>query len=220
MSRFSLHHLALPTLGALAASCVSPPVHQGPTPDERLEALLSASEEPDLELARQLRALSLQAPGHVPTLIADAALSMETGRDERAVSLLDLALKAEPDNVEAVQLAVQLAARSGDLAGAHRRVEAALRTRPDAPGLHEAYAALLYVEGEYPEAVAALDRADALSGGMTWRSHYHRGLIAEDLGELEAAEGHYESCTLDAPDFEPAARRLRWIRAQQASEKD
>jgi predicted Zn-dependent protease len=147
-------------------------------------------------------------------LIADAALSIETGRPDRAVSLLDMALKAEPDNVDAVQLSVQVAARSGDLAGAHRRVEAALRTRPDAPGLHESHAALLFVEERYPEALEALDRADALAGETSWRSHYHRGLIAENCGELEDAERHYHLCQDLEPSFEPAGRRLRWIQAQ------
>ena len=206
----------LPALlvGLALSACVTPPLNERPSADEQLEQLLEAPDAPAPELARDLRSLSLQQPEHVPTLIADAALSIETGRPDRAVSLLDLALKAEPDNVDAVQLAVQVAARSGDLAGAHRRVEAALRTRPDAPGLHEAHAALLFVEERYPEALEALDRADALTGGASWRSHYHRGLIAEDLGELPVAERHYASCTALRPTFEPAARRLRWIQAQ------
>jgi len=201
-------------LGALLTGCVTPPLNERPSADEQLDQLLETQDAPAPELARDLRSLSLQQPEHVPTLIADAALSIETGRPDRAVSLLDMALKAEPDNVDAVQLSVQVAARSGDLAGAHRRVEAALRTRPDAPGLHEAHAALLFVEERYPEALEALDRADALAGETSWRSHYHRGLIAEDLGELEDAERHYRSCQDLEPSFEPAGRRLRWIQAQ------
>ncbi len=205
-------------LGAQLTGCVTPPLNELPSADEQLDQLLESTDAPAPALARDLRSLSLQQPEHVPTLIADAALSIETGRSDRAVSLLDMALKAEPDNVDAVQLSVQVAARSGDLAGAHRRVEAALRTRPDAPGLHEAHAALLFVEERYPEALEALDRADALAGEASWRSHYHRGLIAEDLGELEDAERHYRLCQDLEPSFEPAARRLRWILAQASLE--
>ncbi len=201
-------------LSAQLTGCVTPPLNERPSAGEQLEQLLETPDAPAPELARDLRSLSLQHPEHVPTLIADAALSIETGRPDRAVTLLDLALKAEPDNVDAVQLSVQVAARSGDLAGAHRRVEAALRTRPDAPGLHEAYAALLFVEERYAEALEALDRADALAGGTSWRSHYHRGLIAEDQGELADAERHYRSCQDLKPSFEPAGRRLRWMQAQ------
>jgi len=223
MYRSNPPRLALAATLALVvqlSACISPPVLEQPSPDAQLDSLLSTTTEPSPDLARGVRALSLEQPGHVPTLIADAALSMETDRQERARSLLDMALKSEPDNVDAVQLAVQLAARSGDLAGAHRRVEAALRTRPDAPGLHEAHAALLFVEGRYTEALAALDRADALAGEASWRSAYHRGLIAEDLGELEVAERHYLECTAMDATFEPAARRLRWVRAQRASLDD
>jgi tetratricopeptide (TPR) repeat protein len=206
-------------LSAQLTGCLTPPLTERPSANEKLGQLLEAPDAPAPELARDLRSLSLQHPQHVPTLIADAALSIETGRADRAVSLLDLALKAEPDNVDAVQLSVQVAARSGDLAGAHRRVEGALRTRPDSPGLHEAHAALLFVERRYAEALEALDRADALAGETSWRSHYHRGLVAEDLGELEVAERHYETCNDLEPTFEPAARRLRWIRAQAAIEE-
>lgn len=215
MPRSILSKPALITCLALSvqlSACVTPPLSERPSADEQLEQLLDGPK--SAGLASDLRALSLQQPNHVPTLIADAALSVATGRTERAVSLLDLALKAEPDNVDAVTLSVRVAARSGDLAGAHRRVEGALRTRPDSPGLHESHAALLFVERRYEEALEALDRADALTGEVSWRSHYHRGLIAEDLGEVAAAETHFAACTELQPDFEPAARRLRWIKAQ------
>lgn len=204
-------------LGLQSVSCVSPPPGGGPSADARLESLLSGADGRDPEtLARDLRGLTLGNRRHVPTLVADAALSIETGRFDRAAALLDTALGVEPDNVDAVLLATRLAARDGDLAGARRRVETALRTRPDAPGLHEASAALAYLEDRHEEALASLDRADALAGETSWRSEYHRGLIAEDRGELDAAERHYSRCEELEPSFEPAARRRRWIASQRS----
>lgn len=206
-------------LGLQLAACVSPPVGGGPPADERLEWILSNQEgSTQEELARDLRVLTLDHPRHVPSLVADAAVSIETGRTDRAIALLDTVLNAEPDHVDAVLLWTRVAARSGDLAGARRRVEAALRTRPDSPELHEAAASLMYLEDRFGEAIEALDRADALRGGDSWRSAYHRGLIDEARGELEAAEGHYSRCVELDSSFEPAARRLRWIAAERAGE--
>lgn len=206
-------------LGLQLAACVSPPVGGGPPADERLEWILSNQEgSTQEELARDLRVLTLDHPRHVPSLVADAAVSIETGRTDRAIALLDTVLNAEPDHVDAVLLWTRVAARSGDLAGARRRVEAALRTRPDSPELHEAAASLMYLEDRFGEAIEALDRADALRGADSWRSAYHRGLIDEARGELEAAEGHYSRCVELDSSFEPAARRLRWIAAERAGE--
>jgi len=206
-------------LGLQLAACVSPPVGGGPPADERLEWILSNQEgSTQEELARDLRVLTLDHPRHVPSLVADAAMSIETGRTDRAIALLDTVLNAEPDHVDAVLLWTRVAARSGDLAGARRRVEAALRTRPDSPELHEADASLMYLEDRFDEAIQALDRADALRGEGSWRSAYHRGLIDEARGELEAAEGHYSRCVELDPSFEPAARRLRWIAAERTGE--
>ncbi len=217
-SAFAGRALAL-LLGLQLAACVSPPVGGGLPADERLELILSNQEgATQEELARDLRFLTLDHPRHVPSLVADAAVSIETGRTDRAVALLDTVLSAEPDQVDAVLLWTRVAAGSGDLAGARRRVEAALRTRPDLPELHEADASLMYLEDRLGEAIQALDRADALRGGESWRSAYHRGLIDEARGELEAAEGHYSRCVELDSSFEPAARRLRWIAAERAGE--
>ena len=217
-SAFAGRALAL-MLGLQLAACVSPPVGGGPPADERLERILSNQEGSTQEqLARDLRVLTLDHPRHVPSLVADAAVSIETGRTDRAIALLDTVLNAEPDHVDAVLLWTRVAARSGDLAGARRRVEAALRTRPDSPEPHEAAASLMYLEDRLDEAIGALDRADALRGGDSWRGAYHRGLIDEARGELEAAEGHYSRCVELDSSFEPAARRLRWIAAERAGE--
>lgn len=207
-------------LGLQLAACVSPPVGGGPPADERLEWILSNQDgSTQEELARDLRVLTLDHPRHVPSLVADAAVSIETGRTDRAIALLDTVLSVEPDHVDAVLLWTRVAARSGDLAGARRRVEAALRTRPDSPELHEADASLMYLEDRFGEALQALDRADLLRGQESWRSAYHRGLIDEARGELEAAERHYSLCVELYPSFEPAARRLRWIAAERAGEE-
>ena len=144
-------------------------------------------------------------------------MSIETGRTDRAIALLDTVLNAEPDHVDAVLLWTRVAARSRVTnRRARRRVEAALRTRPD-PELHEAAASLMYwrIASTRPSG-PSIARTPCAGGSR--RGAYHRGLIDEARGELEAAEGHYSRCVGSTPPFEPAARRLRWIAAERAGE--
>lgn len=216
MRPLSMRLLAL-VAGVQLAACVSPPIGREPSPSADLKSVLTGGRDlPVEQLARSLRALSLEHPRHVPTLVADAALCLETGRVGRATALLDAALQLAPDHGDAVLLATKVAARSGDLGSAWRRVNAALRTRPDAPELHEASAALHFLEEQYGESLAALDRADALAGEASWRSSYHRGLVAEAQGNLTAARDYFLQCEDDASAFEPAVRRRRWIESQMA----
>lgn len=201
-------------IALFAVACVSPPLHGGPSADARLEALLQGADDlQDRELYRGVRALSLDHPRHVPTLLADAALTLEAGQPGRAMALLDSALAIEPDNVDAVLLATRETTKNGDLAGARRRIKAALNQRPDEPLLHESDAAILFLEGRHKEAVLALDKADALADELSWRSSYHRGLIAEAQENNAEAEAHFARCLKLAPGFEPAARRQRALKA-------
>ncbi|MBL6720644.1 MAG: tetratricopeptide repeat protein [Planctomycetes bacterium] len=208
----------LPAVAALLAlglsGCAATPTSGPESPEERLQHLLETSPTSTQELSKAVRALSLESPDAIPVLVADAALSLETGRTERAASLVQRVLAAQPDHVDALLIATRISARTGDLAGAHRRIDAALRLRPDRPELHEAQAAVLFVEERLSEASAALDRADALRGGPSWRNEYHRGLIAEGQDDLTAAARHYSRCLDLEASFEPAMNRRRWVAAQ------
>ncbi|MEM8709829.1 MAG: tetratricopeptide repeat protein, partial [Planctomycetota bacterium] len=161
--RGQLRCLALLTV--LITSCVSPPIGHEPGADERLRSVLSqypAGSDADAQrLDRDVRSIHLDHPRHVPTLVADAALAIEAGDGERAMFLLDQALALEADNVDAAVLAVGQSVRDGDVRGAQRRLDDALRLRPDHPALHEASASIEFVEERYAEALLAL--ADRLA---------------------------------------------------------
>jgi len=206
-----LRDLATTLLLALGATaCVSRPLDRPVSPDVRLESALSNRD--DVEpavLARTLRGLSLESSRHVPTLVADAAVSLSEGRNARALALVEAALRLDPAHVDAVLIRIRLAALDGDIARAEQRIDAALRMKPDEAALHEGRASLHFIEGEYAEALDALDRADRLDDGSSPRRRFDRGLVEEHMGDDEAAMASYRSCLdLDAG-FEPAARRLR-----------
>lgn len=219
----SQRRLRLPLIAALlalgASGCAATSSSDPETPEGKLKHLLQAPHASTQELAKAVRHLSLESPETVPILVADAALCFETGRIERAMSQADRALAIEPDHVDALLIATRISARTGDLAGAHRRIDTALRLRPDRPELHEAQAAVMFVEERLSEARAALDRADALRSGPSWRTEYHRGLIAEAEDDFPAAARYYTRCIDLEMSFEPARNRLRWVVAQMETQK-
>ncbi|MEL6431633.1 MAG: hypothetical protein AAFR54_20855, partial [Planctomycetota bacterium] len=131
-------------------------------------------------------------------------------------ALLDTALRLEPGHVDATVLSVRLASEAGDLAGAERRIEAALVLRPDAAELYESRAALAFLDARYSDATRALDRAHELTGEETWSVAYHRGLVAEARGDRAGAEEAFRRCVELEPGFEPAARRLRALESQRS----
>ena len=160
-----------------------------------------------------VRALALDHPRHVPTLVANASLAFEAADPVGAQKYLDQALRVEPRHIDATLLRVRIAAEAGNLPYARRRLEELLDLTPDEASLHEALAGVLYLDGEYERATRELElaarlRETTVPGGVT---DYHRGLVAEAAGDLDAARAHYRrSLELD-PDFEPAARRWRWL---------
>lgn len=211
---------ALALLVALTApACLTPAPTKILSPDEELGRTLSPVSDGDVSdrtrarLAVDVRSLSLRHSNHVPTLVADAALSLDAGNVDRARTSVERALSIDPDHVPGLILAARLATESGNLRAAEKHLVGGLRTRPDDPRLHEALAGTLYVRGDYQSALEALDVADALSGedGPRWRTDFHRGLIAEALGDLENARAAYTSSVQENGAFEPAARRLQWL---------
>ena len=212
------------------ASCLTPTPTWYGKPDQELEALLSqlrdvrggafegeASRAPESpqegELVRAIEALSLTYPSHVPVLVACASLAYERSDSVRAQKLLDQALAIRPDHVPATLLRVRIASEAGNLPYARRRLTEQLQLTPDDSVLHEAYAGVLYLLGDYEEALLELDLSDRLrrapQGG--WSTNYHRGLIAEAQGDLGAALGYYQLSCAQNTEFEPAARRRRWL---------
>ena len=163
-------------------------------------------------LRREIERLSLHFPGHVPTLLACALVSVDAGEPERAQAYLDRLFKLEPLHPDAAILRARLAERDGNLPLARRVLEQQLRAAPDHSGLHEALAGVLWQAGEAERARAHLARAEAL-GAPPWRMAYDRGLLAESLGDREAAMSEYRRALELDPLLAPARQRLRALEA-------
>jgi len=128
-------------------------------------------------LRREIERLAVVCPGHVPTLMANAVIAYEDEhRPAKAQQLLDLILAQAMKHADAAILRARIAAEEGNLPFAHRLLEQQLRLAPDHAGLHETYAATLYLERQFADATRELTTAAAL-GAPGWRVAYHRGLI-------------------------------------------
>lgn len=168
-------------------------------------------------LRREIEGLAMHFPGHVPTLFACALVALDAGEPERAQSYLDHLFKLAPVHADAALLRARLAERDGNLPLARRLLEQQLGAAPDHSGLHEALAGVLWQAGEVERARGHLARAEAL-GAPPWRMAYNRGLLAESLGQREAAMAEFRRALELDPLLSPARQRLRALEAGAADE--
>jgi len=233
----SFHLLALVFFACLSG-CLTPPPTKTISPDERLESLLTQLRDVrggefdggsehggatprEAQLIRRIHELTLTFPRHVPILVASASLAYENNDSVRAQKYLDQALALEPSNAVATLLRVRIAAEAGNLPYARRKLGEQIDLAPDDPSLREALSGIHYLAGDYEDALEELDIADRLRDDDENRSvtQYHRGLIAEAQGDVEAAKEHYRQSQEQDPEYQPAARRLRWLEASAAPEE-
>lgn len=219
-------------------SCLTPPPSRVGSPDEELGTLLEQLHDArggtfakeagiadtaaarEGRIRREIERLAVVHPRHVPVLVANASLAYERNDPVGAQKYLDQALALDPSHTQATLLRVRIAAEAGNLPYARRMLRDHLELAPDRPELHEALGGILYLTGDYDEALAALDVADRLrevpvEGEPATPSvtHYHRGLIAEARGDFAVALESYRRSQEQSPDFEPAAVRLKWLEA-------
>jgi tetratricopeptide (TPR) repeat protein len=160
----------------------------------------------------EIRRLALEFPTHVPTLFANAMLSYEVDDRESAQRYLDRLLAIHPGHADAAVLRCRIALREGDVPLANKILERAIAVSPDQAELHETKAAVAYVAGHFDAAQADLATAENL-GAPRWRIAFHRGLIAESVGERDLALSQYAIVLSERPEFEPAQARSRALQA-------
>lgn len=171
------------------------------------------------EIARELREMTLVHPRHVPTLVANAAVAYEGNDSTGAQRFLDQALRLQPDHVSATLLRVRIAAEAGNLPYSLRKLEEQIQLAPDSPALRETRAGVYFLLEDYERALFDLDTVERLRGDEedSWRTEYHRGLIAEAQGLNQKAQDHYFRCRELNPDFEAAERRWYWLESSESS---
>jgi tetratricopeptide (TPR) repeat protein len=164
-------------------------------------------------LRREIERLAAVCPGHVPVLMANAVLAYDDNRPAEAQQVLDLILSRPRPFPEAAILRARIAIEEGNVPFARRLLEQQIKLVPDQPGLHETYAAALYLDGNLSVARDELTMA-AVLGAPRWRIAYHLGLIEEASGRGDEASRLYAEALQGNPGFAPADSRLRALRAR------
>ena len=164
-------------------------------------------------LRREIARLGVVCPAHTPTLMANAVIAYDERRPVESQQLLDMILAQPRSYPDAAVLRARIGIEEGNLPFAQRLLEQHIRLVPDHSGLHETYAAALYLGKKMPEARSELTMAGAL-GAPRWRIAYHLGLIEEALGRGVEAGQLYAEALQGNPGWAPAESRLKALRAR------
>ena len=163
-------------------------------------------------LRREIERLALVCPGHVPTLLANAVIAYEDDhRPAKSQQFLDQVLAQSRNYPDAAILRARIALEEGNIPFARRLLERQITLTPDHAGLHETYAATLYLVRQLPEARRELTTASAL-GAPRWRIAYHLGLIEEASGRPDEARRYYSEALDGNPGWAPAQSHLKGLR--------
>jgi tetratricopeptide (TPR) repeat protein len=163
-------------------------------------------------LEAEIARLAVVCPGHAPTLMANAVIAYDQHRPQDSQAYLDLILSQPRPFPDAAVLRAQIALEEGNVPFARRLLEQEILLVPDHAGLHEVYAATLFVDRRLDQARAELTRAAAL-GAPRWRVAYHLGMIEELSGHPDDAARLYMEALQGNPAFTAADSRLRALRA-------
>ncbi len=168
-------------------------------------ALLSDDAQTMLQKAAKLPYESLIRVAEIFQMVGDG--SFKTGDIERSTKEYDVVLTLNPDNVIAVNnYAYYLAIGGGDLDKAEELSRKAVGEQPENPTYLDTLAWILYLKGEYAEALALQEKAmenitpDAESSGEYWD---HFGDIQYMNGEKDKAlESWKKALELDSDNKE------------------
>ena len=164
-------------------------------------------------LEREIATLGVVCPAHAPTLMANAVIAYDKQRPADSQQMLDVVLSQPHGYPDAAVLRARIAIEEGNVPFAQRLLLQQIKLVPDHSGLHETYAAALYLDGKMAEARGELSMAGLL-GAPRWRVAYHLGLIEEALGLGVEASQLYAEALQGNPGWAPADSRLRALRAR------
>ncbi len=116
---------------------------------------------------------------------------IKKGEPDKALPMVQLAIQEAPDNYELHMIEGRLLRDRRQFMPAAQAFVDALQVRPDSPEAWKELAAMLIQIEDYPKALAALDRVEAL-GDAPVSVHFFRGLIWDKMRNPENALASYQ----------------------------
>ena len=137
-------------------------------------------------------------PFDIGQVLQDALSLHQQGRLRDAEKLYARALKAVPDNFDALHLLGLVKAQSGQMGEAHRLISAALKINPNVPDVLINFANVQHGLKRDDEALATLDKCLALRPGDP-DALLHRGNILNVLGRPDEALSCFDAVLARSP---------------------
>ncbi len=156
---------------------------------ERLGALLLANRQ-YAEALPQLERAYRQEPSQA-NRVALAMAWLFSGQQDKALPLLEQAVAAEPSNYDLRMMYGRALRDHKQYAAAAGQFAEATRLKPAEAGAWSEWAGVLYLSGQYPQALAAFDRARQL-GEDTPGNSFLRAIILDKLKQLKPAMEAYQ----------------------------
>ena len=143
--------------------------------------------------------------------LADASSMIDAGKYELAEPILREVLAADGDYFAAYGELGRCLLRLKRLPEAVQNLKRAMELDPGAEGVQSMLGATLFMQGDYPAAVEALELAIRLNPD-TYQNYFNLGMTMEKLDRMDEAIRQYEDCLERAPDLEQARQRLEALR--------
>jgi tetratricopeptide (TPR) repeat protein len=162
------------------------------------------------ELMGAVQELDLGAQTHLRR-----SLELEQqGRLAEAIDEQELALQADPKNVQANINLISLYARVGQPEKAEQCFQTAVRLNPDRADAYYDHGVLLYTQGKYQEAEQAYRQALKINPYYA-ESHNNLGVLLEKQGQTEAAMEEYRAAIKNQPGYRLAHYHIATIFVRQ-----
>lgn len=163
------------------------------------------------EIRYEIERLAFEHPRHVPTLLANAQIAIDSGDSATAITYLDGVFSVWPSNPEAAILRSRIALADGNVMFARDLLDTQIELNPAHAELRAARAHIALLDGDFDGARDHLTAAENL-GAEPWRIAYNRGLVEEKAGNAAQARRHYlESLELN-PEHSASEERLNGLR--------
>jgi tetratricopeptide (TPR) repeat protein len=164
-----------------------------------------------MTLLDELEQLMSHAPGNSKVMTITALLQYQLGRTLESQYTLDQVLAIPKPAPEAAILRARLALQHGNFALVKRIISNQIGMLPSYGPLYEILALNYYLQGQYPKALAELDKSRMMSSD-TWSTDYHYGLIHQVMENTASACAAFEQVLTVNPDHTASKSRLTQLK--------
>lgn len=175
---------------------------------ERIKIGLDHHQRGRLQQAEAIyQSILTEQPDHADALNLLGVLSLQVGKNERAVDLIEKAIEIKPGEPEFHNMCGEAYRALREYDEAIIRYERAIAIKPDNAGAHNNLGNTFKEIGSLDDAVSHYQAAIAISPDFAM-SHNNLGVVLKDLGQTDSAVEHFRRALTIIPDYAEAHSNL------------